>query len=51
MILSFPKLVHKYKMNIDGILHAGAHLAEEAYEYDSMDVGEVWWIEVNSVVQ
>jgi FkbM family methyltransferase len=51
VLLSFPKLVTKYNIDVQGVLHLGAHLAEEAHEYDSMDVGEVWWVEANPAVQ
>src|SRR5689334_14407163 len=51
VLLSFPKLVAKYNIDLQGVLHLGAHLAEEAHEYDSLDAGEVWWVEANPAVQ
>ena len=33
MLLSFRSLVDKYKMNIKGIIHIGAHYGEEISEY------------------
>lgn len=51
MLLSFPELVKKYDMQISGVLHLGAHLAEEAPEYKNAKVGEVWWVEANPAVQ
>lgn len=33
MLISFTNLFHKYKMNIKGIVHIGAHYGEEIQEY------------------
>ena len=33
MLLSFRSLVDKYKMNIKGIIHIGAHYGEEIPDY------------------
>lgn len=48
--MSLPALVEKHAMKIDGVLHVGAHLAEEAETYDGLGVGAVWWIEANPAV-
>ena len=50
MLMSLPELHEKYGMKIESILHVGAHLAEEASLYDSLNVGKVWWIEGNPQV-
>lgn len=53
MLLSFPELITKYEIsNVTGVLHVGAHLAEEAQVYvDQLgDSTSVWWIEANPKV-
>lgn len=45
MLLSLSDLITKHKMAIKGVLHVGAHLAEEAEEYDKLRLGSVWWVE------
>lgn len=50
MLMSLPELVEKHCMKIDGVLHVGAHLAEEAETYAQLGVGEVTWIEANPAV-
>lgn len=47
MLMSLEELVQKHDMKISGVLHLGAHLAEEAPIYDALGVGEVWWVEAN----
>lgn len=50
MLLSFPELVDKHDIaQVTGVLHVGAHLAEEAQVYvDELgDSTSVWWIEAN----
>lgn len=42
MLLDLPDLVSKYDMKVAGILHIGAHLAEEADIYADMDVQVLW---------
>jgi FkbM family methyltransferase len=37
-------------MNVTGVLHVGAHLAEEAETYDALGIKEVWWVEANPAV-
>lgn len=51
MLMSLPELVNAYDMKIAGVLHVGAHLAEEAQTYSDLNVGEVWWVEGNPHVQ
>jgi hypothetical protein len=33
MLINFTKIFNKYKMNIKGIVHIGAHYGEEIQEY------------------
>ena len=40
-------LVSKYNLDITGVLHIGAHEAEEARAYRQQRVENVWWIEAN----
>lgn len=51
MLLSWPEMATKYRLRnkVTGVIHVGAHLAEEAAGYDS-ELGSdtpVWWIEAN----
>lgn len=50
MLMSFPDLVDKHSLKIHGVVHAGAHLAEEAPLYQELGVGPVTWIEANPLV-
>ena len=51
MLLDLETLARKYRMKVTGVVHAGAHLAEEAGDYDRLFPGApVWWIEANSDV-
>lgn len=47
MLLDLAALTSKYDLNITGVLHVGAHLAEEAPLYDALGIKNVWWIEAN----
>lgn len=54
MLLPFDLLVQKYDMHgstgIDGVLHVGAHLGEEAELYQRQGIENVWWVEANPFV-
>lgn len=50
MLMSLSNLVEKYSMEIEGVLHVGAHLAEEADVYNELNVGPVVWVEANPEV-
>lgn len=53
MLMSFPELVDKHELHLRGVLHVGAHLAEEAELYnavDDLDENHVWWVEANPAV-
>lgn len=41
------ELVGKYNLDITGVLHIGAHEAEEAVAYRKQQIENVWWIEAN----
>ena len=41
MLLSFRGLVDKYKMNIKGIIHIGAHIGQEIPDYIDMGVQNI----------
>lgn len=47
MLLNLEDLMHNYNMKVKGILHVGAHLAEEAHMYDGLGIKTVYWIEGN----
>jgi FkbM family methyltransferase len=53
VLLSFPELVAKHNIHdVYGVLHVGAHLAEEAPLYHAAFPNvPVWWIEANPLVQ
>lgn len=47
MLLDLKEMYQRYDLKIEGILHVGAHLAEEAALYHSLGIHNVWWIEGN----
>ncbi len=47
MLLDLATLVNERNLDIKGILHVGAHLAEEAGLYRNLGVDNVWWVEGN----
>jgi FkbM family methyltransferase len=47
MMITLDTLNKKYKLNITGVVHVGAHLAEEAKDYADHGISPVWWIEGN----
>lgn len=53
MLMNLDDLADKYDLRrrITGIIHGGAHLAEEAHEYAQVFPNKpVWWIEANPAV-
>jgi FkbM family methyltransferase len=48
MLISFREIRNKYKINVKGILHIGAHYAEEAESYKTCGVDNVIWIEADT---
>lgn len=47
MLMPLNDLVDRYDMQITGVLHIGAHEAEEAKAYRRLHIKNVWWIEAN----
>ncbi len=47
MMLDLGMLIEKYRLQIHGILHVGAHLGEEAQSYADHGILPVTWIEAN----
>lgn len=47
MLMSLPDLAARYDMKVTGVLHLGAHLAEEAATYNELHMHDVWWVEAN----
>jgi FkbM family methyltransferase len=47
MLLDLRDLVARHQMSIEGVIHAGAHLCEEAEVYEAVGVDRVLWIEAN----
>jgi FkbM family methyltransferase len=47
MLFSLPELIERYKMNITGVVHAGAHYGEEAEAYEACGIERVLWIEAD----
>lgn len=48
MLIPFEKIVQKYGVQPRGILHLGAHLGEEAADYQACGVDDVLWVEANA---
>lgn len=48
--MPLDQLIRRYGLTINGVLHCGAHLAEEAPQYHELGVGPVWWVEANPAV-
>ncbi len=47
MLIPVPDLIKKFNIQINGVLHLGAHQAEEAGEYQKAGATKVIWIEGN----
>lgn len=47
MLIPFQGLLTKYNINPTGVLHVGAHWAEEAHDYYSNGVQRTVWVEAN----
>lgn len=45
MLIQFRDLLFKYKRIPKGIIHIGAHVGEEAVQYDDCGIDKVIWIE------
>lgn len=45
MLIPMSFLHEKYEMEVEGVLHVGAHLAEELEAYDELGYSPVYWIE------
>lgn len=47
MLISLPDVIARHGLVITGVIHAGAHLGQEAKVYRSCGIDEVLWIEAN----
>lgn len=47
MLLSLDSLINQYNLDIKGIIHCGAHTAEEYPIYQRLNINNVLWIEGN----
>lgn len=47
MLISLEYMCEKYNFKPKGVLHVGAHLGEEAVDYDKMGINKVVWVEGN----
>ena len=47
MLISLPDVIARYELAVTGVIHAGAHLGQEAKLYRSCGIDEVLWIEAN----
>lgn len=47
MLISMASIMKNYTPSINGVLHVGAHLAEESKDYKRAGVKHVVWVEAN----
>ena len=47
MLLDLDKIIKKYKLKINGILHIGAHKCEELPIYNNLNINNIIWIDAN----
>jgi FkbM family methyltransferase len=47
MFMNFPELLKKRGIRIDGVLHLGAHIGQEAEVYAASGARRVVWVEAN----
>lgn len=47
MLIPYNQLIKKYNIQVSGIIHVGAHLAEELHDYVSNGTSNIIWIEAN----
>ena len=47
MLINLETLFNKYKLNIKGIIHIGAHELEEKGFYNKLNIYDIIWIEGN----
>lgn len=47
MLIPLDQLIDEHRLAITGVVHAGAHLGEEADAYATAGISDVWWIEAN----
>lgn len=45
MLIKFKNLMKKYKLNVNGILHIGAHECEEENDYRDFNIKNIIWLE------
>lgn len=50
MLISLETLNSKYNLSINGILHFGAHLAEEYEIYTKLKINDIIWFEANPIL-
>lgn len=48
MLITLDSLIKRYNLDIKGVLHVGAHLAEESDDYIAAGIDSVVWIEGNT---
>jgi FkbM family methyltransferase len=47
MMFPLAELVARYRMKINGVVHAGAHTGQEAEDYEACGIEQVLWIDAN----
>ncbi|HUK06004.1 MAG TPA: FkbM family methyltransferase [Burkholderiales bacterium] len=47
MMFALPELIERYRMKITGVVHAGAHVGQEAEDYEACGIEQVLWIDAN----
>lgn len=49
MLIGLEQLHKKYHLEVNGVLHVGAHYGEEADIYDKLSYSPVFWVEADSL--
>ncbi len=47
MMFPIKQLIERHRMRVDGIVHCGAHVGQEAEAYEACGIEHVLWIEAN----
>jgi hypothetical protein len=45
MLIDLAQLIRKYNLQIEGIIHVGAHMGQEYEMYNKLGITEIVWFE------